>query len=163
MKEVPRCACFVLCLIGVEAEGLLDYQGRASIISILPWNLRTLIYTRCRCLAHRNRSDVLAICDCDADCGPQKSLAISGTSHCNLRVRWKVASDLRFRVAMSEPETPSFCGICGDLAPPTRKSLVIAIVRFWCAKMQVSLETGKYRCRKVLRRRPRNVTSEQAS
>ena len=52
--------------------------------------------------------------------------------HCDLRVRWKVASDLRFRAAISEPKTPSFCGISGDLAPSTRKSLAIAIVRFWC-------------------------------
>ena len=55
--------------------------------------------------------------------------------HCDLRVRWKVASDLRFRAAISEPKTPSFCGISGDLAPSTRKSLAIAIVRFWCAKV----------------------------
>ena len=54
--------------------------------------------------------------------------------HCDLRVRWKVASDLRFRAAISEPKTPSFCGISGDLAPSIRKSLAIAIVRFWCAK-----------------------------
>ena len=58
--------------------------------------------------------------------------------HCDLRVRWKVASDLRFRAAISEPKTPSFCGISGDLAQSTRKSLEIAIVplfvRFWCAK-----------------------------
>ena len=54
--------------------------------------------------------------------------------HCDLRLRWKVASDLRFRAAISEPKTPSFCGISGDLAQSTRKSLAIAIVRFWCAK-----------------------------
>ena len=36
---------------------------------------------------------------------------------------------------MSEPKTPSFCRISGDLAPSTRKSLAIAIVRFWCAKV----------------------------
>ena len=54
--------------------------------------------------------------------------------HCDLRLRWKVASDLRFRAAISEPKTPSFCGISGDLAPSTRKLLAIAIVRFWCGK-----------------------------
>ena len=62
--------------------------------------------------------------------------------HCDLRVRWKVASDLRFQAAIasdlrfqaaiSEPRTPSFCGISGDLALSTRKPLAIAIVRFWC-------------------------------
>ena len=57
--------------------------------------------------------------------------------HCDLRVRWKVASDLRFRAAISEPKTPSFCGISGDLAPSTRKALAIAIVRFWCAKVRL--------------------------
>ena len=82
-------------------------------------------------LAHRNHSD---LCDCDAHRGPQKSPALSATLHCDLRVRWKVASDLRFRVAISEPNTPSFCGISGDLAPSMRKSLAIAIVRFWRAK-----------------------------
>ena len=55
--------------------------------------------------------------------------------HCDLRVRWKVASDLRFRAAISEAETPSFCRISGDLAPSTRKSLAITIVRLWCAKL----------------------------
>ena len=37
--------------------------------------------------------------------------------HCDLRVRWKVASDLRFQAAISEPKTPAFCRISGDLAP----------------------------------------------
>ena len=55
--------------------------------------------------------------------------------HCDLRVRWKVASDLRFRTAISRHKTPSFCGISGDLAQSTRKSLAIAVVRFWCAKV----------------------------
>ena len=57
--------------------------------------------------------------------------------YCDLRMRWKVASDLRFRAAISEPKTPSFCGISGDLAQSTRKSLAIAIVRFWCAKRPI--------------------------
>ena len=54
--------------------------------------------------------------------------------HCGLRVRWKVASDLRFRAAISEPKTSSFCRTSGDLAPSTRRSLAIAMMRFWCAK-----------------------------
>ena len=48
MEEVPRRTslvplafpCFVLCLIGVETEKFLDYQGRAGIISIVRWNPR---------------------------------------------------------------------------------------------------------------------------
>ena len=52
MEEVPRRTslvplafpCSVRCLIGVEAEGLLDYQGRAGIISIVRWNLRLVIF-----------------------------------------------------------------------------------------------------------------------
>ena len=89
-------------------------------------------------LAHRNCSD---FCDLRLGCPSrtQKSQAISETRRSSahalrFKVRWKVASDLRFRAAISEPETPSFCGISGDLAPSTRKSLAIAIVRFWCAK-----------------------------
>ena len=83
---------------------------------------------------------IFAICDCDAHRGPQKSRDFRDKrKQCriaiyHLRVRWKVASDLRFRAAISEPKTASFCGISGDLAPSTRKSLAIAIVRFWCAK-----------------------------
>ena len=55
-----------------------------------------------------------------------------------MRVRWKVASDLRFRVPISEAETPFFlqdfwrfgsvnAEIAGDCA----------IVRFWCAKKKL--------------------------
>ena len=86
---------------------------------------------------HRNRSD---FCDLRLRClsrtpeiarFPRQEKAML---HCDLRVRWKVASDLRFQAAISEPKNPSFCGISGDLAPSTRKSLAIAIVRFWCPK-----------------------------
>ena len=89
------------------------------------------------CLAHRYRSD---FCDLRLRC-PSQTPEIArfprqekAMLHCDLRVRWKVASDLRFRAAISEPKTPSFCGISGDLAQSTRKSLAIAMVRFWCAK-----------------------------
>ena len=86
-------------------------------------------------LVHRNRSD---FCDCDAHRGPQKLLRFprqeKAMLHCGLRVRWKVASDLRFQAEISEPEIPSFWRISGNLAPSSRKSLAIAIVRFWCAK-----------------------------
>ena len=63
--------------------------------------------------------------------------------HCDSRVRLKVASDLRFRAAISEPKIPSFCGSSGDLAPSTRKSLAIAIVRFWRAKFENSKKESK--------------------
>ena len=48
--SAPYLACtpciplLVHCLIGVETEGLLDYQGRAGIISIVRWNLRPVIF-----------------------------------------------------------------------------------------------------------------------
>ena len=52
MEEVPHRTslvplafpCFVLCLVGVETEGLLDYQGWVGIISIVRWNLRPVIF-----------------------------------------------------------------------------------------------------------------------
>ena len=40
----PCVPLFVHCLIRVEAEGPLDYQGRAGIISIVRWNLRPVIF-----------------------------------------------------------------------------------------------------------------------
>ena len=103
--------------------------------------VETRVLKTLACLAHRNRSD---FCDLRLRC-PSRTPEIDRSDfldkgkkamlHCDLRVRWKVASDLRFRVAISEPETPSFSRISGDLAPSTRKSLAIAIVRFWCAKL----------------------------
>ena len=49
-SSAPHLACtpcvplFVHGLIRVEAEGLLDYQGRAGVISIVLWNLRPVIF-----------------------------------------------------------------------------------------------------------------------
>ena len=34
----------ILCLIRVETEELLDYEGRAGIIPIVRWNLRPVIF-----------------------------------------------------------------------------------------------------------------------
>ena len=89
-------------------------------------------------LAHRNRSN---FCDLRLR-RPSRTPEIArfpkqekAMLHCDLRVRWKVASDSRFQAAISEPKTPPLCGISGDLAPSNRKSLAIAIVRFWCAKL----------------------------
>ena len=88
-------------------------------------------------LAHRNRSD---FCDLRLRC-PTRTPKIArcrrqdtAMLHCDLSVRWKVASDLRFRATILEPKTSSFCRISGDLAQSTWKSPAIAIVRFWCAK-----------------------------
>ena len=78
------------------------------------------------------------ICNCDAHCGPQKSLAISKRSPSNAALRFKGAIENRWRFAISScdfrPKTDSFCGNSGDLTLSTRKSLAIAIVRFWCAR-----------------------------
>ena len=80
--------------------------------------------------------------------------------HCDLRVRWKVASDLRFRAAISEPKTPSCCGISGDLALSMRKSLAIAIARFWCARARgVGEEGGGVGAQPRPRRDPRTTFS----
>ena len=55
---------------------------------------------------------IFAISDCDAHRTPQKSQRFprqeKAMLHCDLRVRWKVASDLRFPAAISEPKTSSF-------------------------------------------------------
>ena len=40
----PCVPLFAHCLIRMEAEGLLDYKGRAGIISIVRWNLRPVIF-----------------------------------------------------------------------------------------------------------------------
>ena len=77
---------------------------------------------------------------------PRNRSDFSETRESNAALRFKgamelikVASDLRFRAAISEPKAPSFCGISGDLALSMRESLVIAIVRFWCAKLKIYL------------------------
>ena len=43
-RSHPLRPLFVLCFLGVETEGLLDYQERAGIISIVQWNLRPVIF-----------------------------------------------------------------------------------------------------------------------
>ena len=60
---------------------------------------------RTRALAQQNRSD---FCDLRLRCPSWTPEIASETLHCDLRVRWKVASDLRFRAAISEPKAPSF-------------------------------------------------------
>ena len=45
--------------IGVEAEGLLDYQGRAGIISIVRWNVRPVIFGVEICFPGRARPVIL--------------------------------------------------------------------------------------------------------
>ena len=40
LARTPCVPFFVHCLMGVETEGLLDYQRRAGVISIVRWNLR---------------------------------------------------------------------------------------------------------------------------
>ena len=44
LARTPCAPYFLFCLIGVETEGFLDYQGKAGIISIVRWNLRPVIF-----------------------------------------------------------------------------------------------------------------------
>ena len=44
LARTPCLPLFVLCLIRVETEGLLDYQLWAGITSIVLWNLRPVIF-----------------------------------------------------------------------------------------------------------------------
>ena len=44
LARTPCVPLFTHCLIRVEAEGLLDYQGTAGIISIVRWNPRPVIF-----------------------------------------------------------------------------------------------------------------------
>ena len=63
--------------------------------------------------------------------------------HCDLRVRWKVAIPFAISGCDFWAKTPFFCRISVDLAPSARKSLAIAIVRFWCAKQKKTPQTKK--------------------
>ena len=144
-KTVPFCTdagktpiCYTPVSVHPRFE-IAPPENRSDLLFLKVWapstfSKRGSIYL----IAHRNRSDV---CDLRLRC-PSRTPEIArfprqekAMLHCDLRVRWKVASDLRFRAAIPEPKTPSFCGISGDLAPSMRKSLAIAIVRFWCAKV----------------------------
>ena len=44
LARTPCAPLLILCLVRVETEGLLDYQGRAGIISIVRWNLHPVIF-----------------------------------------------------------------------------------------------------------------------
>ena len=63
--------------------------------------------------------------------------------HCDLRLRWKIASDLRFQAAISEPETLLSAGFLAIWVRQREKLLAIAIVRFACAKAMLRDTTSK--------------------
>ena len=44
LARTPRVPFFMLVFIGLEAKGLLDFQGRRGIASIVRWNLRPVIF-----------------------------------------------------------------------------------------------------------------------
>ena len=82
----------IFCLVsGVQISGLSNVWPPAIFCCAF------------HCLSAPKSRDFV-ICDCDAHRGPQKSLAISDTLHCDLGVRWKVASDLKFRVEILRPK-----------------------------------------------------------
>ena len=91
-------------------------------------------------LAHRNRIDA---CDLRLQC-PSWTQEIASDFldktrkamvHCDLRVRWKVAGDFAISSSHVRAQNPLFLRNFWRLAPSTRKSLAIAIVRFWCTKV----------------------------
>ena len=43
LARAPCVAVFLLVLIGLEAKGLLDFQGLRGITSVVRWNLRPVI------------------------------------------------------------------------------------------------------------------------
>ena len=44
-SHAPLCPCvFLFVLIGLKAKGLLDFQGRRGITSIVRWNIRPVIF-----------------------------------------------------------------------------------------------------------------------
>ena len=67
---------------------------------------------------------------------PRLCIAIQGCDGKSLAI---CDFELRFLRA----EAPSFWRISGDLAPSMRKSLAMAIVRFWCAK-QLNDTEGRF-------------------
>ena len=44
LTRTPCVPLFCASLLRVETEGVLDYQGRAGIISIVRWSLRPVIF-----------------------------------------------------------------------------------------------------------------------
>ena len=91
----------------------------------------------CDALAHQNRSD---FCNLRLRCPSrtQNSPAISETRPSSVALRCKAEMD--FELRFPSPKSLFLRGISGDLAPSTRKSLEIAIVRFWRAKEKPILE-----------------------
>ena len=44
LARTSRVPFFMLIFIGLEAKGLLDFQGRRGITSVVRWNLRPVIF-----------------------------------------------------------------------------------------------------------------------
>ena len=44
LVRTPRVPFFMIILIGLEAKGLLAFQGRRGIASVVWWNLRPVIF-----------------------------------------------------------------------------------------------------------------------
>ena len=52
---------------------------------------------------------------------------VNAVAHCDFRVQWKIARDLRIRAKMSGPKFHSFCGNSGNLAV-----VMLCNCDFWC-------------------------------
>ena len=45
LARTPRVPFFMLIFIGLEAKGLLAFQGQCGITSVVRWNLRPVIFS----------------------------------------------------------------------------------------------------------------------
>ena len=96
---------------------------------------RESMFSSTSCLAHQNRSDFLRL-RCPLRTPEIASDIQEKTKQCCIAIykRCDGKSLAFYDFELQFPKSDSFCGNSGHLAPSTRKSLAIAIVRFWCAK-----------------------------
>ena len=149
MDEVPRrtspvlpCVpLFVHCLIRVEAEGLLDYQGQAGIISIVRWNLRPVIFGVDRSPSPRPRPDPTQHPETDpkrtrngakwsrnGPNTPYRAILFQGGEHSRKMVRYP---PLVLNFAQRHPCDTPFCNVSRDNCAIPHKNKREKVLRYY--------------------------------